>query len=152
MQNIVLQPIAIAHNTRISPTDDHWKNIETHITLLPHIPANALQGIAQFSHLEIIYYFNQVSNTDIVFCSHPRNNPQYDEMGIFAQRKKDRPNKIGLCTVQLLEHKDNTIKVRFFDGIHNTPILDIKPVFKEFEPQSNIVQPTWVSNLMQQYW
>ncbi len=73
-------------------------------------------------------------------------------MGIFAQRKKDRPNSIGLCTVELLQHNGRTLKVKYLDAIDGTPILDIKPVFKEFQPKGEIKQPTWVSDLMKNYW
>ena len=34
----------------------------------------------------------------------PGGNPDYPVMGIFSQRKKDRPNQLGLCTVELIEH------------------------------------------------
>jgi tRNA (Thr-GGU) A37 N-methylase len=73
-------------------------------------------------------------------------------VGIFGQRKKDRPNQIGLCTVQLLEHNGRTIKVKYLDAIDGTPILDIKPVFKEFQPKGEIRQPIWVADLMKNYW
>ena len=53
-------------------------------------------------------------------------------MGIFCQRKKDRPNQLGLCTVELVAHNRRTIKVKYLDAIDGTPVLDIKPVFKEF--------------------
>jgi len=49
-------------------------------------------------------------------------------IGIFAQRKKDRPNHIGLCSVELIPHKERTIIVKYLDAINGTPILDIKPV------------------------
>jgi tRNA (Thr-GGU) A37 N-methylase len=73
-------------------------------------------------------------------------------VGIFAQRKKDRPNAIGLCTVELLEHTGRTIKVKYLDAINGTPILDIKPVIKEFNPSQETKQPDWVADLMQHYW
>jgi tRNA (Thr-GGU) A37 N-methylase len=72
--------------------------------------------------------------------------------GIFGQRKKDRPNTIGLSTVELLEHNGRTLKVKFLDAIDGTPVLDIKPVFKEFQPKTEIKQPDWVADLMKNYW
>ena len=73
-------------------------------------------------------------------------------VGIFGQRKKDRPNKIGLCTVALISHTGRTIRVKNLDAINGTPILDIKPVFREFQPKGEINQPTWVADLMKNYW
>jgi tRNA-Thr(GGU) m(6)t(6)A37 methyltransferase TsaA len=149
---IKLQPIGIVKNSRAEPIDDLWENVIAEIELAGHIPTEAFQGISEFSHLEIIYYFDKVQDEDIVFSGRPRGNPGYPLVGIFGQRKKDRPNKIGLATVELLEHNGRTIKVKFLDAINGTPVLDIKPVFNEFQINSQIKQPAWVADLMKNYW
>ncbi|MGE0568878.1 MAG: TrmO family methyltransferase [Bacteroidia bacterium] len=59
---------------------------------------------------------------------------------------------MGLCTVELLEHNGRTIKVKYLDAIDGTPVLDIKPVFKEFQAKGLIRQPNWVTDLMKNYW
>ena len=149
---IKLQPIATVKNSRTEPIDDNWEVIIADIELADHIPTEAFNNISDFSHLEIIYYFDKVKKEDIIFSGRPRGNPNYPLVGIFGQRKKDRPNTIGLATVELLEHKGRTIKVKFLDAINETPILDIKPVFKEFQPKTEITQPIWVEDLMKNYW
>lgn len=149
---IRLEPIAIVKNSRTEPTDDHWEAVITEIELAPHIPAEAFENISAFSHLEIIYYFDQVKKEELVYSGHPRGNRDYPLMGIFAQRKKDRPNRIGLTTVELLAHNGRTIQVKYLDAIDSTPVLDIKPVFREFQPASATRQPDWVSDLMKNYW
>lgn len=149
---ITLTPIAIVKNLRTAPSDDYWGTVIAEIELAEHIPSEAFDSITDFSHLEIIYYFDKVDSKDVVFAGHPRGNPNYPLVGIFAQRKKDRPNSIGLCTVELLERNGRIIKVKNLDAIDGTPVLDIKPVFKEFEPKSNIKQPVWVADLMRHYW
>jgi tRNA-Thr(GGU) m(6)t(6)A37 methyltransferase TsaA len=149
---ITLTPIATVKNSRTTPTDDYWGAVVAEIELAEHIPAEALESITDFSHLEIIYYFNKVDSKDMVFSGRPRGNPNYPLVGIFAQRKKDRPNSIGLCTVELLERNGRTLKVKYLDAIDGTPVLDIKPVFKEFQPKGEIKQPIWVADLMQHYW
>lgn len=150
--DILLKPVAIVKNSRKTPIDDFWEEIVTEIELLEHIPTEAFNNISDFSHLEIIYYFDKVDNNDIVFSGRPRGNQNYPLVGIFGQRKKDRPNTIGLTTVELLEHNERVIKVKYLDAIDGTPILDIKPVFKEFQPHNEIKQPEWVSDLMKNYW
>jgi tRNA-Thr(GGU) m(6)t(6)A37 methyltransferase TsaA len=149
---IKLTPIATVKNSRTEPIDDNWETIIAEIELADHIPTEAFASIGDFSHLEIIYYFDKVKNEEVVFSGRPRGNPNYPLVGIFGQRKKDRPNQIGLTTVELLEHNGRSIKVKFLDAIDGTPILDIKPVFKEFQPKSEIRQPVWVSDLMKNYW
>ena len=150
--DIIFKPVATTHNTRTEITDDHWGSVVTYITLEEHIPDEAFDNIEFFSHLEVIFYFDKVSDDTIVFSGRPRGNPDYPVMGIFAQRKKDRPNKIGLCTVELLAHDGRTIIVRGLDAIDGTPILDIKPVFKEFQTAESVKQPEWVADLMKHYW
>jgi len=150
--DIILQPIATVANQRTTPTDDFWGSTISEIKLLEHIPVEAFDNIESFSHLEIIYYFDQVQKDKIVFSGSPRGNPDYPNVGIFAQRKKDRPNQIGLCTVELLEHTGRSIFVKYLDAINGTPILDIKPVIKEFGVKKDIIQPNWVSDLMKEYW
>ena len=149
---IKLTPIATVKNSRTEPIDDHWETIIAEIELADHIPTVAFENISDFSHLEIIYYFDKVKNDDIVFSGRPRGNPNYPLVGILGQRKKDRPNTIGLCTVELLEHNGRTIKVKYLDAINGTPVLDIKPVFREYQPKTEIKQPNWVADVMKNYW
>ena len=149
---IKLEPIAWVRNTRTTPVDDYWESIPAEIELADHIPTEAFDHISDFSHLEIIYYFDQVARRDIVFSGRPRGNPDYPSMGIFAQRKKDRPNTLGLSTVELIAHTGRILKVKYLDAIHGTPVLDIKPVFKAFQPKTNIRQANWVDDLMKHYW
>jgi tRNA (adenine37-N6)-methyltransferase len=150
--DIRLKPIAFVRNSRTEPIDDHWHSVISEIELADHIPTEAFQNISDFSHLEIIYYFDQVKDEHVVYAGRPRGNPNYPLTGIFAQRKKDRPNKLGLTTVELLAHNGRTLTVKFLDAIDGTPILDIKPVFNEFQVKTEIKQPSWVADLMRNYW
>ena len=83
---------------------------------------------------------------------HPRNNPDWPAVGIFAQRAKNRPNRIG-CTICPVEQvTDRMLYVRELDAIDGTPVLDLKPVMVEFLPRKRVEQPAWASELMRQYW
>ena len=150
--NIELEPVATVKNSRKATTDDFWGDVISEIALLNHIPTEAFENIEQFSHLEIIYYFDKVDKSKIAYSGRPRVNSEYPVMGIFSQRKKDRPNQLGLCTVELIGHVERSIKVKYLDAIDGTPVLDIKPVFKEFELKTEIKQASWVNDLMKYYW
>jgi tRNA-Thr(GGU) m(6)t(6)A37 methyltransferase TsaA len=150
--DIVLKSVATTHNSRKEATDDYWGNVITSITLQRHIPTEAFDNIELFSHLEIVFYFDKVESDKTLFSGRPRENPDYPVMGIFCQRKKDRPNKIGLCTAALQAHNGRTIIVKRLDAIDGTPVLDIKPVFREFLPAKEIMQPAWVADLVEHYW
>jgi len=150
--SIALSPVAIVKNSRRDLSDDFWGMMISEIQLLPGIPAEAFNGIESFSHLEIIFYFDKSDKSKIVFNGHPRGNKDWPDVGIFAQRKKDRPNAIGLTIVELVKREGNTIWVKYLDAIDDTPILDIKPVMKEFLPANEVKQPQWSTELMKDYW
>lgn len=150
--NIVLQPIAFVKNIRTDLSDDYWGSIISEIELAEGIPAKAFNGIDEFSHLEIIFHFDKSDKSKAVFFGHPRGNTNWPEVGIYAQRKKDRPNAIGITMVELVKREDNKIWVKYLDAIDGTPILDIKPVMKEFLPADEIHQPDWSKELMKDYW
>jgi tRNA-Thr(GGU) m(6)t(6)A37 methyltransferase TsaA len=149
---IALTPVAFVRNSRKTPIDDNWSEIISEVVLEDRIPTEAFDSIESFSHLEIIYSFNQVVQNDIVFSGRPRGNPNYPKVGIFGQRKKDRPNTIGLSTVELIAHEQRIITVKYLDAIDGTPVLDIKPVFREFQARGDFKQPAWVEDLMKNYW
>ncbi len=148
---IIIKPIAFVKNSRKEPTDDNWAEIISEIELVENIPTESLDGIETFSHLHIIFHFHK-SEKILNGAGHPRGNKDYPKVGIFAQRKKDRPNHIGLTTVKLLKHEGRVLTVGNFDAIDGTPIVDIKPVLKEFLPNDDIKQPEWSSDLMKKYW
>ncbi len=150
--DITLKPVASIRNSRIDATDDYWGEVITEITLEGHIPADAFENIEKYSHLEIIFYFDKADASQMVYSGRPRGNPDYPVMGIFSQRKKDRPNHLGLTTVELIAHNGRTIIVKGLDAIDGTPVLDIKPAVKEFEPRQEVMQPRWVADLMKDYW
>jgi tRNA (adenine37-N6)-methyltransferase len=150
--SISFEPIAFVKNNRTGQSDDLWGNIISEIELADNIPVEAFDGIDAFSHLEIIFHFDKADKADIVFSGHPRGNTNWPYIGIFAQRKSNRPNGIGLTIAELVKRESNKIWVKYLDAIDGTPILDIKPVIKEFLPATEIKQPAWCSELMKDYW
>lgn len=150
---ITLEPIGFVKNERKEVKDDFWGSVKSKIIILNKYPEECLEGIEGFSHLEIIYYFDKVDKNEIMPGSvHPRNNPDYPKVGIFAMRKKDRPNLLGLTMVKLVRKERRTLFVEGLDAIDGTPVLDIKPVFREFLPSGEVVQPEWVSVMLKDYY
>ena len=83
---------------------------------------------------------------------HPRGNPAWPSVGIFAQRAKARPNRIGATIVRILGKDGGRLRVEGLDAIDGTPVLDIKPVLSEFLPSGPVRQPEWTRELMRDYW
>jgi tRNA-Thr(GGU) m(6)t(6)A37 methyltransferase TsaA len=150
---ILLNPIGKVLNERTEIEDDNWRNITSKIELNETIDKSSISGIEEFSHLEIIYYFDKVDDSKIITgARHPRNLEHLPEVGIFAQRAKNRPNKLGLTIVKLLKIENKTLYVSGLDAINGTPVLDIKPVFKQFLPGEDVKQPDWTNEIMKNYW
>ena len=83
---------------------------------------------------------------------HPRGNPDWPRVGIFAQRGKDRPNRLGVSRCELLAVDGTAVRVRGLDAVDGTPVLDLKPWMAEFGPRGDMRQPAWASELMRGYW
>jgi tRNA-Thr(GGU) m(6)t(6)A37 methyltransferase TsaA len=153
MTDIVLHPIGVVRNNRVAVEDDAWGDVVSTIMLDDDLPAEALEGIDAFSHVEIVFYFHLVNTEKIVAgARHPRNNPAWPRVGIFAQRGKNRPNRLGVSIARFVAYAGRSLVVAGLDAIDGTPVLDIKPVMREFLPETPVVQPAWVSELMAAYW
>ncbi|PFY38855.1 SAM-dependent methyltransferase [Bacillus toyonensis] len=148
-----VQPIAFVHNERKEIKDDEWGEVRSCITLTELYTEESIQGIEEFSYIEVVFYFHKVTDEQIQYVArHPRNNNDYPKVGIFAQRGKNRPNRLGVTIVKVIKRDGKSIIVEGLDAIDGTPILDIKPVMKEFMPKEEILQPKWVTDIMRQYW
>ncbi len=149
---ITVNPVGYVKNNIDKPVDDNWGDIVSQIELTDEFPSVALTGLIEFSHVEILYHFNKVEDSKICLdARHPRNNETWPKVGIFSQRGKNRPNKIGVTICRIIGVDGKTLKVKGLDAINGTPVLDIKPVFREYLPE-NVNEPEWVTELMKYYW
>jgi len=150
---IELEAIGHVRDARAEAVDDFWGDARSRIVLNESVGLDALDGIEQFSHAEILYLFDRVPEEKIQRgARHPRNNPDWPKVGILAQRGKNRPNRIGSTIVRVLERRGRELWVAELDAIEGTPVLDIKPVMQEFLPRTPVRQPAWSRELMAQYW
>ena len=148
-----IEPIAYVKNSRNTPDDDYWGDLISEIIISEKIAEQSIKGISDFSHLEIIFYFHLADMTKIeISSSHPRENAKFPKVGIFAQRKKARPNLLGTTIVKLISAENNKLTVEGLDAVNGTPVIDIKPVMKEFLPIGKTEQPEWATDLMKNYW
>src|SRR3954471_12874372 len=129
-------------SSRGEPVDDDWGEIESTIQLDAAFEAESLRGRAEFSHVEVVYLFHLVDLSSIVtHARRPRDNPSWPEVGIFAQRGKGRPNRIGISTCRLLSVAGTRVQVQGLDAIDGTPVLDLKPYIRHVRPRGE-VRPT----------
>jgi len=150
---IELTPIAYVRGGRELPEDDSWGNVEAGIELDERFSPEALTGLDAFSHLEVVYHFHRADPARVERRTrHPRGNPAWPRVGIFAQRARDRPNGLGVSVCEILGVSGREVRVRGLDAIDGTPVLDLKPVMRAFLPRGALREPAWVAQLMSMYW
>jgi len=151
---VTLLPVGRVRGGRTEPVDDGWDGVEAAIELDPgRFGTEAVAGLDAFSHLEVVFLFHRVDPGGIeTGARRPRGNPAWPEVGIFAQRGKDRPNRLGVSRCRLLAVDGLVLRVRGLDAIDGTPVLDVKPHMAQLDARGAVRQPPWAGELMAGYW
>jgi len=151
---ISLVPIGRVRGGRSEVIDDDWGGTRSTIDLDPQsFTPDALAGLGDFSHVEVIFFFDKVPEAKIeTGARHPRGRQDWPMVGIFAQRGKNRPNRLGLCTCRVVGVQGLSLQVEGLDAIDGTPVLDIKPVMTGFLPRGEVREPVWATEIMADYW
>jgi tRNA-Thr(GGU) m(6)t(6)A37 methyltransferase TsaA len=151
--SITLEPVGHVRGGRAEAIDDDWGKSRARIELAAHIPDEALAGLADFSHAEVIFVFDKVTDAQIVTgARHPRGNKDWPLVGIFAQRGKNRPNRLGVTVCKVIAVEGRSLIVEGLDAIDGTPVVDIKPVLSGFLPRGEVREPAWAAEIMKDYW
>lgn len=93
-----------------------------------------LEGIEEFSHIILIYYFHKIKEERLKVKPYLNNNYH----GVYATRHPHRPNHVGISTVELLKREDNILHVKNIDIVDGSPLLDIKPYISAFDRRDNV--------------
>ncbi len=149
-----IEPIGYVRGGRTEPVDDDWGPSQSVIALDTALYGpEAFAGLDAFSHAEIIFLFDRVAPEKIEKgARHPRGRQDWPLTGIFAQRGKNRPNRLGVTICRILAVEGTKLHVEGLDAIDGTPIIDVKPVMREFQARGDFYQPEWVAELMAKYW
>jgi tRNA-Thr(GGU) m(6)t(6)A37 methyltransferase TsaA len=152
--DVTVRPIGVVQSPRKEPIDDHWGEIVSTLEIdETQFSAEALLGLSAFSHIEVVFFFHLIPPDKIETAArHPRNRTDWPKTGIFAQRGKNRPNRIGVSICRLLAVDNLSLTVEGLDAIDGTPVLDIKPYISEFGPRGPVTQPAWATELMAEYY
>jgi tRNA-Thr(GGU) m(6)t(6)A37 methyltransferase TsaA len=153
-QEVRLRPLGVVRSPRSDLSDDNWGAVKSFIDLdADRLTSESVRGLDQFSHLEVIFFLHGVAESDVeTGARHPRNRTDWPLVGILAQRAKRRPNRIAISCCELVSVEGLRLTVRGLDAVDGTPVLDVKPYFREFAPRSAVRQPEWVAELMRDYY
>jgi tRNA-Thr(GGU) m(6)t(6)A37 methyltransferase TsaA len=136
--DIKLRPVGLIH-TPFKEREDtpiqgkYAQDVEGRIEILPEF-TEGLKDLDGFSHIILIYYFHRARGEDLT------GRPYLDdeERGIFAIRKPDRPNRLGLTVVKLESIEGDTLNISGVDMLDGTPLLDIKPYVDDFDIRGEV--------------
>jgi tRNA (Thr-GGU) A37 N-methylase len=119
MPTFCMQPVGFVRSPRTEPIGDDSGTVLSHVELdAARFGDDSLRGLSEFSHVEIVYWFDRVDSRSFELgARRPRNNPDWPEVEVFAQRNKRRPNRIGIGTCELLEIDGLDLTVRRLDAI-----------------------------------
>lgn len=100
-----------------------------------------LVDLEGFSDITLLYHFHKLENYQLTVT------PYMDdtEHGIFATRSPKRPSMIGMSTVSLQKIEGNKVYFLGADMLSGTPLLDIKPFFRQTDNRPN-ARSGWLDN------
>ena len=151
---IVLEPIGVVRSSRTEIFDDGWDAETVRVELDDQrFTPEALLGLDAFSHVEVVYWLDQVDPERIeTGARHPRSQPRWPRVGIFAQRARNRPNQLGVSVCKVLRLDGRSVHLSGLDAVDGTPVLDLKPWLSAFGPRGAVREPEWAVEVMRGYW
>ncbi len=105
-----------------------------------------LRDLDGFSHIILLYHFHLSKDYSLSVVPFLDDTPH----GVFATRAPKRPNSIGLSVVKLTKIEKNILHIENIDIVDGTPLLDIKPYFKEFK-DSEKVRIGWLTEKVNKF-
>jgi len=125
-----------------------YEDKRTFLEILPQY-APALDGLAGFSHVWVLYWFHENDTPDerATLKVHPRRDPANPLTGVFATRAPVRPNLIGLTACRILKIEGNIVVVADLDARDGSPILDLKPYIPQGDSLPDAATPDWVKRI-----
>jgi len=154
MQTITMTPVGYVRGPVRAAKEELWGDVESTIELdSQRFTIDAVKGLEEFSHVEVFFHLSGIPEDSILTgASHPRNNPAWPEVGIFARRSRARPNRLAATICRLVRLNGLEVTVSGLDAFDGTPVLDLKPVLAEYLPdKKEIRQAQWTRELMATY-
>jgi tRNA-Thr(GGU) m(6)t(6)A37 methyltransferase TsaA len=148
----LVKSVGTVRNGRNDPQDtDQWADVRSTILIEKRFGDHCFDGLPEFSHVEVVFLFDQLAERrDYRQPWRPRGRTDLPEVGVFCDRGPRRPNRIGCTICEVVSVHARLLQVRGLDAVDGTPVLDIKPVMRQFLP-GRIRQPDWVDSLMKDY-
>ena len=138
---------------RMEKIREYQKQVEHNVCDLFIYPQweELLDGIEGFSHVLVLYWPHLIDperrNLKKV---HPMGRKDLPLQGIFATCSPARPNPVLVSAVPLLEKNGNILKVKGFEAVDKSPIIDIKPYVKSYYGADNSKNSEWMEKIQRE--
>ncbi len=143
---ITFSPIGYVKNgVRETPRRPNWQLETVSDLIVDRKWEEGLEGVEGFSHLIVLFWFDRISERDVLLKVHPMHREDLPVTGLFATRAPNRPNRIGETVVTLVERKGNLLRVKGLDALDGTPVLDIKPYLRSGDLFPDAAEPAWTA-------
>ncbi|XP_055701165.1 tRNA (adenine(37)-N6)-methyltransferase-like [Phlebotomus papatasi] len=104
-------------------------------------PEHSLEGLEDFSHIWVIYYFHKNQCHAKAKITPPRLDGR---IGVFSSRSPHRPCPLGLSLVEIIKIEGSKIYFKGIDMVDGSPVFDIKPYVPQYDtPSKEISHPEY---------
>jgi len=132
MQEMELTPVGVVRSPYLkrgeAPRQGRLSPLESIIEIRTEY-GECIRDIADYPHLLVFTWFH-LSRRDVLIATPPGSAKEH---GVFATRSPERPNPLGLCLVDLVKVEGLRMTVRGLDALDGTPVVDIKPFFRDLD-------------------
>ena len=91
--------------------------------------SDGLEGLNLHKYYIILYWQDRAERDKLKVFPHGKT----EKRGVFTTRAPVRPNPIGFCLVEIINIEGNKITVKWLDALDGSPLLDIKPFWKDLD-------------------
>jgi tRNA-Thr(GGU) m(6)t(6)A37 methyltransferase TsaA len=130
---IEFKPIGYVR-TEATTVPRHWSisAVEGRLVIDPQYQ-EGLKDIEPGQRLVVLFHFHR---SPAFIPANLIQKPPHREArrGVFSTCSPRRPNPLGMSVVEVLGIQGNTIRVKGIDMVDGTPILDLKPLVTDYQP------------------
>ena len=141
---VSIKPIGVVRNKVAAPRPDGWESVVSDIIIKEEMEP-MLEGIDGYTHILVIFAFDRVPESAQRERVRLRGDSSIPEQGVLATRSQLRPSPLGVSVVRLLRRRRTILRVQGLDAIDQTPVLDIKPYFPNYDAVPDAGVPAWAS-------
>ena len=140
---VSFSPIGVVANAGDDVNRQDWSRVRSEVRL--HLEfADALLGLADYSHVIVIGYLDQIpaelrERTQV----YPSGDSRLPLQGALALRGGARPNPLSFTVCRWLEIEAATLRLEGLDLVDGTPVLDVKPYIAFYDSEPKATLPKW---------